>query len=288
MRIVVASGKGGVGKSMFSSSLSVLFSKTKKVVAIDCDVDAPNLGLWLGVTQPDTKHKISTSTKASINLDVCKRCGKCIDVCRFNAIPDSFVVNHFFCEGCGACQLVCPTNAISLDPVNNGEIRRARTRFGFELVYGQVYPGETGSGKVVSEIRKLADGLNSDLQILDAAAGIGCPVIASIQNTDFAILITEPSVSGLADIQRALEIIQHFNVPYGVVINQWDINPRMTAKIEEWAGDKLLGKLSYDKRVVDSIVNLKPVILSDSKIADEIRRVFERVNERLLLLNNKG
>lgn len=275
MKIVVASGKGGVGKSMLASSLAVLFSKERRVVAVDCDVDAPNLGLWLGVPEPETREKISTSVKASINPEKCIHCKKCY-VCRFKAISD-FKVDPLFCEGCGVCELVCPAGAVSLTPVLNGTAMTARTKFGFPLVYGQVTPGETGSGKVVTEIRKRADRIECDVQILDSAAGIGCPVIASVRDTDFAVLITEPSVSGFSDIQRALEVIDHFSIPHGVVINQWDINPEMSERIETWAGSSMLGKISYDRKVVDAIVNLTPVVLTDSKTVKDIEQIYKRL-----------
>lgn len=275
MKIVVLSGKGGVGKSMLSSCLSVLFSKEKKVVAVDCDVDAPNLGLWLGVEGWDTQQKISTSVKASIDPKKCIRCKKCY-ICRFGAISN-FEVNPLYCEGCGVCQLVCPASAVTLTPVYNGEVRTSKTQFGFPLIHGQVYPGETGSGKVVDEVRRLADEKDFDIQILDAAAGIGCPVIASVRGVDFAVVVTEPSVSGFSDMQRAIEVVNHFNIPYGVVINQWDINQGISKQIEDFSGDRLLGKISYDRKVINAIVNLKPVLLTDSRVVSEIESIYNNL-----------
>ena len=156
MKIVVASGKGGTGKSMLASSLSLLFSKKAKVVACDCDVDAPNLGLWLGITEYDVKERISTSEKARINPEKCVECGKCLEACTFGAIEktEGFTVNPLLCEGCGVCKLVCPADAIELTPVMNGEVRVINTKLGFPLISGQLYPGETGSGKIVQELRK--------------------------------------------------------------------------------------------------------------------------------------
>lgn len=280
MKIVVASGKGGVGKSMLASSLALLFSKKKKVVACDCDVDAPNLGLWLGVTEYDSKEKISTSFKATIDQDKCIKCGKCKDICRFGAIElkkGKFRVNPFLCEGCGACQLICPADVIKLTPVKNGELRVKETKHGFPLADGQLYPGEAGSGKIVEELRKKAEKFEHDIMVLDAAAGIGCPVIASVRGTNFAVLITEPTPSGFSDLKRILEIANQFKIPYGIVINKWDINPKTSEDIEKWAGKKLLGKISYDKKVIDSIVNLAPVLDSDSKVVNEIKDIFENL-----------
>ena len=283
-KVVVASGKGGTGKSMLSASLSLLFSEVNEIVACDCDVDAPNLGLWLGVTDYDSKEVISVSEKASINQEKCIRCGRCLEACRFEAIEkvgESYAVNPLTCEGCGTCQLVCPADAIELKPVMNGEIRVKRTKWGFPLISGQVYPGETGSGKIVQELRRRAEGFDYDLMILDAAAGIGCPVIASVTGCDFAVLVTEPTPSGFADLGRIFEIVNHFHIPFGVVINKWDINPEMSARIERWSGDHLLGKIHYDRLVIDSIVNLRPVITARSRVTDEIKAVFERLTALL-------
>ena len=284
MKIVVASGKGGTGKSMFASSLALLFSEITNVVACDCDVDAPNLGLWLGVTTYDSVEAISTSERAKINNEKCVGCGKCYENCAFGAvekIDSRFIINPLLCEGCGVCQLVCPTKAIDLAPVMNGEIRIKKTKWGFPLVSGQLKPGETGSGKIVQELRKRADELSHEIMILDAAAGIGCPVIASITGCDYAVLVTEPTPSGFSDLMRVLEVVNHFSVPYGVILNKWDINPEASQRIEKWSGERFLGKISYDREVVNSIVNLRPVILSKSKVKKEIRGIFGKIQESI-------
>ncbi len=277
MRIVVASGKGGVGKSMLASSLALLFSRNKKIVACDCDVDAPNLGLWLGITEYDWKKRISVSEKAFINEEKCIRCGKCKEICNFRAIEKKngkFKVNPFLCEGCGACQLVCPANAIEIKEVENAEIRVNTSKYNFPLISRKLYPGESGSGKIVEELKKKMEEFEYEIAILDSPAGIGCPVIASIRGSDFAVLITEPTLSGFSDLQRILEIVNYFRIPYGIVINKWNINSKLSNKIEKWSKEKFLGKISYDKKVIESIVRLKPVIFSDSKVVKEIEVIF--------------
>jgi len=279
MKIVVASGKGGTGKSMLASSMSILFSKTSRVIACDCDVDAPNLGLWLGITEYDSKKKISTSEKAYINPEKCAECGECFEACKFGAIERTggFSIDPLLCEGCGVCQLVCPADAIELNKVMNGEIRINETQLGFPLVSGQLYPGETGSGKIVQELRRKAEEFDHDFMILDSAAGIGCPVIASVTGCDFALLVTEPTPTGFTDLGRILEIVNHFQIPFGIVLNKWDINPTLSEKIESWGGERLLGKIPYDRKVVDSIVNLKPVVYSDTAVTSEISKIFEKL-----------
>jgi len=282
MKIVICSGKGGVGKSMLASSLALLFSKdkNKKIVACDCDVDAPNLGIWLGITEYDKKEKISTSVKAIISQKKCIKCGKCLDVCRFFAVVVEngiFKINPLLCEGCGACKLVCNVNAIELNLVKNGEIMITETKYGFPLISAQLYPGESGSGKIVEEVKNRAENFEYDTVILDAAAGIGCPVIASVRGCDYAMLVTEPTPSGFSDLKRMLEIITHFNIPYGIVINKWNINPNLYEKIKKWSKNKFLGQISYDRKVVDAIVNLRPVIETDSVVVDEIKTLFKEL-----------
>ena len=279
MKIVVASGKGGVGKSMLSSSLALLSLK-RKVVVCDCDVDAPNLGLWLGVTKYDSIEKISTSEKANIDLNKCIKCGKCKDICVFSAVEknENYYINPFLCEGCGSCELVCPVGAITLKPVKNGELRIRNTNYGFPLVSAQLYPGEAGSGKIVEQLRKKAEEFDYEIMILDAAAGTWCPVIASLRGCDYAVLVTEPTPSGFSDLKRILEVVNHFKIPYGIVINKWNIYPKLSKKIQKWSGNKFLGKISYDKKVIDCIVNLKPVIFSDSKVVNEIKKIYKKLN----------
>ncbi len=287
MKIVVASGKGGVGKSMLASALVLLFLKEKRVVACDCDVDAPNLGLWLGMTKYDFIERISTSEKAFIDRKKCIRCGKCEKVCVFKAIErkDSFEINPFLCEGCGACKLVCPVNAIKIKEVKNGEIRISKTKYGFPLVSGKLYAGESGSGKIVEELKRKAEEFDHEIVVFDSPAGIGCPVIASVRGSNFAILVTEPTPSGFSDLKRILEIVNHFQIPYGVVINKWNINPSNSRKIEKLFEEKLLGKISYEKKVIDCVVNLKPVINSGLKVEDEINEIFYNLKSSLNLIS---
>lgn len=283
MNIAIASGKGGVGKSMVSSALAMLIAKERKIVAVDCDVDAPDLGLWLGIAELEKGESISTSEKAVIDHDKCVRCGKCAQVCRFGAVEfeKKPKIVPYLCEGCGSCEVFCPVGAIHLEPVDNGEIITKQTKHGFPLVTGLMHPGETGSGKIVTALRERAAEFEHDIMLLDSAAGIGCPVIASMNGVDYAVLVTEPTPSGFSDLQRVLEIVDHFKVPYSVVINKWDVNKEMSGKIEEWAGGRMLGKLPFDKRIFLSVSELRPVMESDSAVVPELKGMFERLKERM-------
>ncbi len=282
MNIVVASGKGGVGKSMLASSLAILFSKEKSLVAVDCDVDAQNLGIWLGIKKMKEGKTISVTETAKIDKEKCIECGKCAEVCRYSAVEkesSGLKINRFLCEGCGTCSIVCPVNAIQMHKVENAVSQKAKTRFGFTVIGAQLFPGNTGSGKIVAELRQEAEKLGTEMILLDSPAGIGCPVTAAITNTQYALLVTEPTPSGLSDLQRVLLVVNHFKIPFGVVINKWDINKEFSKKIERFAGENMLGKISYDKKVVESLVSMKPVLESSSVAAKEINIIFEEIKK---------
>jgi len=285
IKIAVASGKGGVGKSMLASSLAMLFGRQNKLVAVDCDVDAPNLHLWLGKREEwDKKEKISVSEKPIFNFKKCIGCGRCVQICAFDALQlnkSKPVLNEFFCEGCGACEVVCPEKAIVMKPIKNAEIRIKKNVHGFPLISAQLYPGETGSGKIVDEIKETAEKFSYKVMVLDAPAGIGCPVIAALNGIDFAVLITEPTPSGFSDMKRALQVVEHFKIAYGVVINKWDINLAESSKIEKWIKGRLLGKISYDKRIFQAIARLEPVLKTDLPAKKEIEKIYCRLKEVL-------
>jgi len=284
-KIVISSGKGGVGKSMLASCLTMLFSQQQKVVAVDADVDAPNLHLWLGQGENwDKTEKISVSERAVIDSKKCNGCGRCVKICAFGALSinnSELRINNYFCEGCGACEVVCPQKAITMKRVKNAEVRIKKNVFGFPLISAQLYPGETGSGKIVDQIKKRAEEFKYKIMILDSPAGIGCPVIAALNGADFACLVTEPTPSGFADLKRVLTVVSHFRIPYGVVINKWDINKPEAARITRWAGEKLLGKIGYDQKIFQAIAQLTPVWQTDLQVKQEVKTIFKNLKRIL-------
>ncbi len=287
IKLVISSGKGGVGKSMLTSALAMLFAKIKKVVAVDCDVDAPNLAIWLGGVKRWAKTiPVVASARPVIDYKKCNSCGLCVKNCRFEAlrmVNGRPKLNQFLCEGCGACEVICPQKAIKLKPVRNGEIKIKKLKYGFSLVSGNLFPGETGSGKVVDQIKAEAQKFEPDLMLIDSAPGTGCPVIASLRDSDFAILVSEPTPSGFSDLKRVLEVVNHFNIPWGLVINKWDINSQLSAKMEKWARQqaqgKLLGKISYDKQIFKAISNLTPILETNLKAKKEIKIIFKKIQK---------
>ncbi|MEA3273143.1 MAG: ATP-binding protein [Patescibacteria group bacterium] len=281
MNLVIASGKGGVGKSMLTSTLATLFAKEYKIVATDCDADTPNLAIWLGgIKKWDEVLPVVTAERPEFDLAKCDGCGLCAKNCRFEAIKmkqTKPILNKFLCEGCGACEAICPQGAIKLKPIQNGEIKIKKDLAGFPLVSGQLSPGETGSGKIVDEIKAEAEKFNPAMMIIDSAPGTGCPVTAALKDANFTVLISEPTPSGFTDLKRVLEVVDHFKIPYGVVINKWDINTKLSDELKKWAGNKFLGKITYDKRIFKTISNLTPLLETDLKAKEEIKNIFEKL-----------
>jgi len=286
MKIIVASGKGGVGKSMLASSLAILFSHDNKIIALDCDVDAPNLAIWLGgETEWDQSKKISTIKKPKINLKKCNGCGLCVKNCQFKALSiknKKVRLNSFICEGCGVCKIVCPQKAIEFKNVENAQIDiKNKTKFGFPLLSAQLFPGESGSGKIVAELKEEASKFNYEIMIIDSAPGTGCPVNAAMFDADLAILVTEPTPSGISDLKRVLDVVNHFRIPYWIVINKWDINPEFTQKIEKEFSGKIIGKISYDKKIFKAISSLVPIMKTNLKAKKEIVKIYQKIKESL-------
>lgn len=283
-KITILSGKGGVGKSSITASLAVLISKKKKVVAVDCDVDASNLALTLGIKKFETEEEISTNYKAFVNKKA-KSCRDIIDACAFSAISwdeknNLPKINKFLCEGCGTCKLLCP-DGIDLRKVKNAVIGEAMTIYGFPLVSGQLKMGESGSGKVVDVVKRKAQEKNAEIMLIDSAAGIGCPVIASIQGSDFVLAITEPTPAALSDLKRSLQVADHFKIPYGIVINKFDLNQKFTKELEDYFVKKkipLIGKIPYDRKFTEALVKLTPIVIYDKKFEDIFQSILRRLS----------
>src|SRR6056297_3248421 len=239
-QIAVISGKGGTGKTTLAGSLSVLFSNH---VIADCDVDSSNMHLIL---QPNIKEtsEYKAGHKAEIVESQCIGCGKCQSVCRYDAIHikdnEKYSVDPFACEGCKACVLVCPTKAIDFVLNHPGDYFISDTKYA-PFVHAELKPGEEMSGGLVAQVRKQALKMAVDKRkayiIIDGAPGIGCPATSSLTGTDYVILVTEPTVSGLYDMKRMIETINHFNIPFGVVINRTDMNPQKAMEIKQYAAD---------------------------------------------------
>lgn len=292
--LVVISGKGGTGKTSLVACFAALAGKT---IISDCDVDAADLHLIL---EPTVKERGSFSggVVAEIDQEKCTRCGKCYEACRFDAIEEltidgknMFTINHTNCEGCGVCSLVCEDNAIKTRDAVNGEWYISETRFG-PMSHAKLGIAEENSGRLVTLVRSKKDSFvqqrNGGEALIDGSPGTGCPVIASITGADYALIVTEPTVSGIHDMERVLAVIQFFRVKSGVVVNKYDLNEEMTEKIKRLADKyqcEFLGKIPYDKSVTKAqIKKLSVVEYTDSPLTKSIKDIWNKVK---LVLENE-
>lgn len=281
-QIVIISGKGGTGKTVITGAFAAL---AKNKVMADCDVDAADLHLLL---EPQIKeqHTFKSGATAFINKELCTQCGKCIEVCRFDAVSKDFVIDSVSCEGCAFCSFACPVKAVKMEENTSGEWFISDTRFG-SMVHAKLGIAEENSGKLVSLVRQkakeVAESEKSDWIIIDGSPGIGCPVIASLGGVNCALVVTEPTLSGLHDADRVIKVAKHFGVPTRLAINKYDLNLEMTKNIEKYCKDnniQLIGKIAFDKSVVEAMVEGKTIIeYTDGKAKREISEMWGRVEK---------
>ncbi|MBN2755359.1 MAG: ATP-binding protein [Candidatus Goldbacteria bacterium] len=279
-QIVVISGKGGTGKTIFSSSFAVL---AKNSVAADCDVDAANMHLLLH-PQIEERHEFMAGQKAVLDKEQCIKCGKCVEACRFEAISDGYIIDAAACEGCGLCQRICPVKAIKMKPSTAGEWFVSKTKYG-PFIHARLGIAEDNSGKLVSKVReaakKKAEDINASYIIVDGPPGTGCPVMAAITGVDLAVVVTEPTVSGVHDLKRVAEVLGHFKIKAGIVVNKSDINTEKTSEIKEFAlksGMIFFGELSFSKEVSDAVINCKPPVeYCGENITGKIKEIWKSV-----------
>jgi MinD superfamily P-loop ATPase len=279
-QIVVISGKGGTGKTILTASFAAL---AKNKVMVDCDVDAADLHLLL---QPEIKerHEFRSGMTARINAEICEQCGQCISVCRFDAISEDFIVDPVSCEGCTICSYVCPAGAITLEENISGEWLISDTKYG-PLVHAKLGIAEENSGKLVMQVRQAAKEIaekdNLDYVIIDGPPGIGCPVIASLSGIDLAVIVTEPTLSGIHDMERVAQVSRHFGVPTKVVINKYDINPGNSEEIKKICQKvdiEVIAQLPFSQKVSESIVQGVPLVeFCSNGIAQDISSLWERI-----------
>jgi len=287
--LVVISGKGGTGKTSLTACFTAL---AKSVVISDCDVGAADLHL---VLSPQIKERgfFSGGVEAKINQDVCVQCGKCKEACRFSAIKEyeekgkrRYVIDKVACEGCGVCELVCDHNAVETKSAVNGEWFMSGTRCG-PMSHAKLGVAEENSGRLVTLVRDkaaLLAGQNKiNEAIMDGAPGTGCPVISSITGADYALAVTEPTVSGIHDLERILQVIGHFGVKSGVVVNKYDLNEEITQKIRELAkqyNSEFIGVIPYGKEVtMAQMRKLSVVEYINTPLTDSIKEIWGKVKK---------
>lgn len=310
-QILVISGKGGTGKTILTASFARLAEN--KVMA-DCDVDAADLHLILHPKVKE-KHEFKGLPKAFINQEKCTGCGECAKVCRYDAIVNKdarykmqarpasqgeavdtryknkknnpqFLIDASSCESCAICMHVCPVDAISMKDTISGEWYISETKYG-PMVHAKLGIAEENSGKLVSVVRKHAKSLaqekNLDYVIIDGPPGIGCPVIASLSGIDIALIVTEPTLSGIHDMERVISVAKHFGIQVACVINKFDINLNNTKNIENWChinNVPFIGKIPYDQSVTESIVHGIPLVeFAENKVTQEMKNIWQTLSE---------
>lgn len=283
-QITIVSGKGGTGKTSITSAFA---SIAQNKILVDCDVDAADLFL---TTQPTIlkSHVYSGGKVAVIDEQICTNCGICMDLCRFDAISlqnDQTTISEFSCDGCRLCKIACPVEAIKM--VENLESRwyESETRFG-PMIHAKLGIGEDNSGKLVTQIRDIAtktakeQSLNTVL--IDGPPGIGCPVISTLTGVDIALMVTEPTLSGMHDLHRLIELAKGFKLKSYVLINKFDLNSDMSDEIDalcEKEHIEVLAKVPFNRDFVDAMVNQQSVIeyAPKSELSQMLKEVWYRL-----------
>ncbi len=297
--LLVISGKGGTGKTSIAGSFAVLAES--KVLA-DCDVDAADLHLLLNpIIRTTSEFRASKQAVLDpakcVGAGQCSASAACAEACRFGAITLSrgtgagaslAHIDPVSCEGCGVCARACPHGAISMEDVVSGHWFVSDTAYG-PMVHARLGTAQENSGKLVTEVRRearsIAEKQGLDYIITDGPPGIGCPVIASMSGVDLALIVTEPTVAGTHDMQRAVELARHFGVKTTVCINKYDLHETGAEQIEEYCrneGVEVAGKIPFDEEVVGALVRGVPVVTREGEAARAIRQLWANVESKLV------
>jgi len=285
-QIVIVSGKGGTGKTSITSAFA---SIAQNKILVDCDVDAADLFL---ITQPTIleSHEYEGGKIAVLDPEVCTNCGICEELCRFDAISlvdGQTTISEFSCDGCKLCEIACPVDAIKM--VENMDSRwfESETRFG-PMIHAKLGIGEDNSGKLVTKIRDIANKKAKDQEIetvlIDGPPGIGCPVISTLTGVDVALMVTEPTLSGMHDLNRLIELAKGFKLKSYVLINKYDLNPNISDEIEALCLKEeleVLAKVPFNRDFVDAMVNQKTVVeyAPESELSKMLTEVWNRLEK---------
>lgn len=284
-QLLILSGKGGTGKTTVAGAMTHLF---RAMACADCDVDAPNLHLIFGNTGKEQRKDYYGLPKAHIDEAICTMCGLCSEMCRFDAIKVGYTtrVDSHACEGCGLCEAICPQDAIEMRPVVAGDLRLYTDLEKGVFSTAQLRIGNGTSGLLVTEVKKQMIGAaeGAELAIIDGPPGIGCPVIASISGVDMVLIVAEPSISGLSDMERILDTARGLKAFSAVCVNKADLNPRLTDNIVTRCRERevpYLGEIPYDPEVVRVVNRGLTLAYSECSAGVAVREIFERVAELL-------
>ena len=284
--IVVISGKGGTGKTSITAAFAQLTAK-ESVIA-HCDVDEADMHLLL---KPDfaSGEAFYSGHLAHIDMEKCTRCFKCKKACRFDAIhvdDGTFSVDEIDCEGCGYCEKICPVQAIKMYDALSGKTYISSTRLKNTLVHAELEIAAENSGKLVTRVKTLArenaKQEEKEYLLIDGTPGIGCPVTASVTGAHYVVIVTEPSMSGLHDLKRAIDLIGHFSIPAGLIINKSDLNEEITEEIKAYAeelGIELLSMIPYNENFVKALVQAKTIVEYDPELKETVVDTWNAVKK---------
>lgn len=289
IRIAILSGKGGTGKTSVAASFGYLAGK--QALLCDCDVDASNLALVAGA-QNLKSQEFSGGMVAYINPQACTGCGACAKVCRFDAIKiqdTKYRIEAASCEGCGYCPRVCSFNAISMVERKSGDIFIGRSRFGSAIVYAELSTGAENSGKLSTRVRRIADEIaeeeNTGVIIIDGPPGVSCPAIAAATGVNYILFVAEPTLSGVSDLERAMEMAEKLKIPFGILVNRADINERLSIQIKEMAlvaGHDFWGTIILSSDFVRAVRNGRTVLeeTDDERIRSVLTQTWRSILAR--------
>ena len=278
-KLLILSGKGGTGKTTIAGAF-IKLSETK--IFADCDVDAPNLHLVLNKDVEPELTDFYGLDKAIIDNELCNDCDLCRQKCRFDAISyenDLYTVDPFSCEGCSLCEYLCPVNAIKMIPHVSGDLKLYRDNNIFSTAELRV--GSGNSGLLVTEVKRRmkSDKIISSLAIIDGSPGIGCPVIASITGVDMVLIVTEPSISGVSDLNRIIETVSHFGTEMAICINKYDTNENISKEIETLCKDlniPYIGSIPYDEAVIKAVNQGKTIVDIRCDASEKVKEIYNK------------
>lgn len=282
-QLLILSGKGGAGKTTVASAFIRL---ARARAYADCDVDAPNLHLVQEQASEPRRTNFYGLPKARIDEQLCIECDLCRQYCRFDAISAEpvYEVDDYACEGCGVCEYICPVGAVSLHPAVAGELSLYQNDAVFSTA--QLKMGSGTSGKLVTEVKKqmVAVAVDADLAIIDGSPGIGCPVIASLSGADMVLIIAEPSLSGISDMERIIRTARQFQTKIAVCVNKYDTSLGNSEKIAAFCGLNnlpLLGAIPYDREAIKAVNEARSIVDVDCPSGRAVREVFEQTMNML-------
>ena len=284
MRIVVASGKGGTGKTTVATSLALVASEQESIRLMDCDVEAPNARLFLNPLFDS--HKDVGILIPQLDETLCNFCGKCAEVCQFHAIAvigKKILVFPELCHGCGSCMLVCPQHAISESLNVLGVLESGQAVHGIEFAQGKMKIGEPMAVPIIRELKKWAPVVLPTIEIRDAPPGASCPVVETIRGADYALLVTEPTPFGLHDLKQVLAITRELDIPAGVVINRDGIGNNAVEMYCSENNVPILMRIPMERRIAEAIASGKLLVEASPEYRSGFQNLLETIADKVKL-----